>query len=84
MDSRQEVGRDGRPIASQGRVYVREESKEIGDPQLQAQASYRSGGLRGDERHMVGVDQGYPAPRVATATSRDALGEAKPLSRQRY
>jgi hypothetical protein len=27
---------------------------------------------------------GYPAPRVATSASRDALGEAKPLSRQRY
>lgn len=81
VDSRQqEPPRDVRPIASQGRVYVREESKES-DPQLQAQASYRSG-IR-DERH-VGMDSGYPAPRVATATSRDPMGEAKPLSRQRY
>lgn len=81
VDSRQqEAPRDVRPIASQGRVYVRDESKES-DPQLQAQASYRSG-IR-DERH-VGMDSGYPAPRVATATSRDPMGEAKPLSRQRY
>uniref|UniRef100_K3X4G2 Casein kinase I n=1 Tax=Globisporangium ultimum (strain ATCC 200006 / CBS 805.95 / DAOM BR144) TaxID=431595 RepID=K3X4G2_GLOUD len=81
VDSRQqEAPRDVRPIASQGRVYVREETKEA-DPQLQAQASYRSG-IR-DDRH-VGMDSGYPAPRVATATSRDPMGEAKPLSRQRY
>ncbi|KAF1314944.1 Ck1/ck1/ck1-d protein kinase, partial [Globisporangium splendens] len=81
VDSRQqEPPRDVRPIASQGRVYVREETKEA-DPQLQAQASYRSG-IR-DDRH-VGMDSGYPAPRVATATSRDPMGEAKPLSRQRY
>ncbi|KAF1318467.1 Ck1/ck1/ck1-d protein kinase, partial [Globisporangium splendens] len=81
VDSRQqEPPRDVRPIASQGRVYVREETKEA-DPQLQAQASYRSG-IR-DDRH-VGMDPGYPAPRVATATSRDPMGEAKPLSRQRY
>jgi casein kinase 1/casein kinase I family protein HRR25 len=81
VDSRQqEAPRDVRPIASQGRVYVREETKES-DPQLQAQASYRSG-IR-DDRH-VSMDPGYPAPRVATATSRDPMGDAKPLSRQRY
>jgi casein kinase 1/casein kinase I family protein HRR25 len=81
VDSRQqEAPRDVRPIASQGRVYVRDESKEA-EAQLQAQGSYRSG-IR-DERH-VGIDAGYPAPRVATATSRDPMGEAKPLSRQRY
>ncbi|RLN92166.1 hypothetical protein BBJ28_00016501, partial [Nothophytophthora sp. Chile5] len=82
VDVRQESGRDGRQVASQGRVYVRDEAKEAADAQLQAQASYRSGGLRDDRQ--VAMDAGYPAPRVATGTSRDALGEAKPLSRQRY
>lgn len=83
VDSRQEPPRDARPIASQGRVYVRDESKEM-DPQaqMQAQASYRSG-VRSGER-LVG-EPGYPAPRVATATSRDALGvDPNSLSRQRY
>lgn len=81
VDSRpQEAPRDVRPIASQGRVYVREESKEA-DAQLQAQASYRSA-MR-DDRH-VGMDAGYPAPRVATASSRDPMGDPKSINRQRY
>lgn len=65
---------------SQGRLYVRDEAKEAADAQLQQQA-YRSG-LR-DDRQLA-MDAGYAAPRVATGASRDALGEAKPLSRQRY
>ncbi|CAH0518728.1 unnamed protein product [Peronospora belbahrii] len=80
-DPRQEAARDNRQIASQGRVYVRDETKE-GDAQLQSQQSYRSAGFR-DERQAA-MDAGYPAPRVATGTSRDAGGEAKPVSRQRY
>jgi hypothetical protein len=70
-------------MASQNRVYVRDESKEM-DPQaqMQAQSSYRSG-VRTGER-LVG-EPGYPAPRVATGTSRDALGvDPNSLSRQRY
>lgn len=90
VDSRQDAaaaGRDARaPVASQGRVYVREESKDAADGQLQqqplaSQASYRSG--MPESRH-VAVDSGYAVPRVATSGSRDAMGEAKPLSRQRY
>ncbi|KAE8882019.1 Casein kinase I [Phytophthora fragariae] len=80
-DPRQEAARDGRQIASQGRVYVRDEAKE-GDAQMQQQQSYRSAGYRDDRQ--VAMDAGYPAPRVATGASRDALGEAKPMSRQRY
>ncbi|GLD93668.1 hypothetical protein PINS_up002273 [Pythium insidiosum] len=83
VDSRQDVARDPRAVASQGRVYVREESKEgEQQQQLQAQASYRSGVRAGDR---LVADPGYPAPRVATATSRDGLGvDPNPLSRQRY
>ncbi|TMW64273.1 hypothetical protein Poli38472_012895 [Pythium oligandrum] len=80
IDSRQ----DPRPVASQGRVYVRDESKEM-DPQAQMQpsSSYRTGVRTGDR--LVAADSGYPAPRVATAASRDALGvDPNSLSRQRY
>jgi hypothetical protein len=65
-------------MASQNRVYVRDETKEM-DPQaqMQAQSSFRSGARTGEP--------GYSAPRVATGTSRDALGvDPNSLSRQRY
>ncbi|RLN95635.1 hypothetical protein BBJ28_00022345, partial [Nothophytophthora sp. Chile5] len=70
---------DVRQDASQDRVLVHDQANETPDVQLPTQ--YRSAGLRDDRQ--VAMDADYPAPRVATGSSRDALG-AKPLDRQRY
>lgn len=78
-DSRQEAPRDARAVPSQGRAFVREESKES-DPQaqLQGQSSYRS-------VPRAAEPSGYSAPRVATATSRDNVGvDSNSMNRQRY
>ncbi|CEG38623.1 ck1 ck1 ck1-d protein kinase [Plasmopara halstedii] len=80
-DSRQDASRDGRQVTPQGRPYVRDEAKE-GEAQQLAQQSHRSAGYRDDRQ--AAMDQGFPAPRVTAGASREALSEAKPMSRQRY
>ncbi|ETL41576.1 CK1/CK1/CK1-D protein kinase [Phytophthora nicotianae] len=81
----QEGARRGREIASQGRVYVRDEAKE-GETPLHNQNLYHAAteSTRNREHQEMTIDHGYSAPRVAPTSSRNALGEPKPMSHQRY